>query len=79
MTSARVISEEDIVPNRAAGYRLVDGEPKNQEWVSPSLNTTADGTLHLTVCDLVRSGSLTAGSGKGSKPTFLATWVTTLP
>jgi len=33
MTTARVISEADIVPNRAAGYRLVQGELKNQEWV----------------------------------------------
>ena len=50
----RVISEADIVPNRAAGYRLVDGEVKNQEWVSPSLNTTADGALYLTVNDLAK-------------------------
>jgi CubicO group peptidase (beta-lactamase class C family) len=50
----RVISEADIVPNRAAGYRLVDDQVKNQEWVSPSLNTTADGALYLTVNDLAR-------------------------
>ena len=53
MKTARVISEEDIVPNRAAGYRLVDGELKNQEWVAPKLNTTADGSLYLSVLDLV--------------------------
>jgi len=53
MKTARTISEEDIVLNRAAGYRLVNGELKNQEWVSPSLNTTADGGLYLTVSDLV--------------------------
>ena len=35
MTTARVISEADIVPNRAAGYELVDGELKNQDWVAP--------------------------------------------
>ncbi len=50
----RVISEADIVPNRAAGYRLVDEQVKNQEWVSPSLNTTADGALYLTVNDLAK-------------------------
>jgi CubicO group peptidase (beta-lactamase class C family) len=50
----RVISEADIVPNRAAGYRLVKGQVKNQEWVSPSLNTTADGALYLTVRDLAK-------------------------
>lgn len=54
MRTARVISESDIVPNRAAGYRLEKGEPKNQEWVSPTLNTTADGSLYLTVLDLAR-------------------------
>jgi CubicO group peptidase (beta-lactamase class C family) len=54
MRTARVISESDIVPNRAAGYQLVNGEPKNQEWVSPTLNTTADGSLYLTVLDLAQ-------------------------
>ncbi len=53
MKTARIISEEDIVPHRAAGYRLVDGELKNQEWVAPRLNTTADGSLYFTVLDLV--------------------------
>src|SRR5215210_636989 len=50
----RVISEADIVPNRAAGYRLVKRQVKNQEWVSPSLNTTADGALYLSVNDLAK-------------------------
>lgn len=54
MTTARVISEADIIPNRAAGYRLVDGQLKNQEWVSPSTNTTADGSLYFTVLDLAK-------------------------
>ncbi len=54
MRTARVISERDIVPNRAAGYELVEGGPKNQEWVSPTLNTTADGSLYLTVLDLAQ-------------------------
>ena len=54
MTTARVISEADIVPNRAAGYRLVKGELKNQEWVSPSTNSTADGSLYFSILDLVK-------------------------
>ena len=54
MTTARIITEADIVPNRAAGYRLVKGELKNQEWVSPSLNTTADGSLYLTTLDMAK-------------------------
>lgn len=54
MRTARVISEADIVPNRAAGYELHGDTLRNQEWVSPSLNTTADGALYLTVRDLAR-------------------------
>lgn len=54
MTTARIISEADIVPNRAAGYRLVHGELKNQEWVSPSTNSTADGSLYLSILDLAK-------------------------
>lgn len=54
MKTARIISEADIVPNRADGYRLVKGELKNQEWVSPTLNTTADGAIYLTVLDMAK-------------------------
>jgi CubicO group peptidase (beta-lactamase class C family) len=53
MSTARVISEADIVPHRAAGYQLVDGQVKNQDWVAPSLNTTADGALYLSALDMV--------------------------
>jgi CubicO group peptidase (beta-lactamase class C family) len=54
MSTARIISEADIVPNRAAGYRLVKGEVKNQDWVSPTVNTTADGSLYFTILDLAK-------------------------
>lgn len=54
MTTTRIISESDIVPNRAAGYRLVKKELKNQEWVSPTLNTTADGSLYFSILDLAK-------------------------
>jgi CubicO group peptidase (beta-lactamase class C family) len=54
MSTTRIISEADIVPNRAAGYRLVKGALKNQEWVSPTLNTTADGALYFSVLDLAK-------------------------
>ncbi len=54
MQSTRIISEADIVPNRSSGYRLVKGELKNQEWVSPVVNTTADGSLYFTVLDLAK-------------------------
>jgi CubicO group peptidase (beta-lactamase class C family) len=54
MSTARVISEADIVPNRAAGYRLVNGELKNQEWVSPSTNSTADGSYYVSLLDMAK-------------------------
>jgi CubicO group peptidase (beta-lactamase class C family) len=54
MNATRIISEADIVPNRSAGYRLVKGELKNQEWVSPLVNTTADGSLYFSIQDLAK-------------------------
>jgi CubicO group peptidase (beta-lactamase class C family) len=54
MTDTRIISEADIIKNRASGYELKKGEIKNQEWVAPSLNTTADGALYTNVLDMAK-------------------------
>lgn len=54
MRATRVISEADIIPHRSRGYRLVEGTLKNQEWVSPSLNTMADGALYTSVLDMAK-------------------------
>jgi CubicO group peptidase (beta-lactamase class C family) len=54
MATARIHSEADIIPNRAAGYRLVGGKLKNQEYVSPTLNQTADGSLVFSVLDMAK-------------------------
>jgi CubicO group peptidase (beta-lactamase class C family) len=54
MKTTRIISEADIIPNRAAGYRLEKGVLKNQEWVAPMVNTTADGSLYFSVLDLAK-------------------------
>ena len=54
MTATRIISEADIIPNRSSGYQLVKGELKNQDWVAPSLNTTADGALYTNVLDMAK-------------------------
>lgn len=53
MLTARIISEADIIPHRAAGYRRVNGALKNQEWVSPKLNTTGDGSMYVSVRDMI--------------------------
>jgi len=54
MTSTRLDNESDIIPNRASGYELHDGRLKNQGWVSPTFNSTADGTLYSNVLDLAK-------------------------
>jgi CubicO group peptidase (beta-lactamase class C family) len=54
MTATRLISDRDIIPNRAAGYEMENGELKNQQWVSPTFNSTADGTLYFNVLDLAK-------------------------
>lgn len=51
MTRARSIDEIAIVPDRAAGYERRDGALRNAEWVSPTANSTADGTLYLSLLD----------------------------
>jgi CubicO group peptidase (beta-lactamase class C family) len=74
MTTARVISESDIVPNRAAGYQLRRGEIKNQEWVSPSVNTTADGSLYLSALDMLRWDEALSGDKLLSRPALQQMW-----
>jgi CubicO group peptidase (beta-lactamase class C family) len=54
MSTTRIIDEADIIPNRSSGYLLENGQLKNQKWVSPSLNTTADGSLYFSIVDLAK-------------------------
>ena len=74
MSSTRIISEADIVPNRAAGYQLVDGRLKNQDWVSPSFNTTADGALYFNVLDLAKWDAALYGERLLKKSSFDEMW-----
>ncbi len=52
MKTARVISEADIVMDRAAGYQMSEQGIKNQAWVAPMTNTTADGALYVSLHDM---------------------------
>ncbi|HXX17311.1 MAG TPA: serine hydrolase domain-containing protein [Candidatus Eremiobacteraceae bacterium] len=74
MSSTRIISEADIVPHRSSGYRLVKGELKNQEWVSPSLNTTADGALYTNVLDLAKWDAALYGKKLVKASSYEAMW-----
>ncbi|MWV26880.1 serine hydrolase [Erythrobacter sp. GH3-10] len=51
MHSARGIDEMAIIPNRSSGYELRDGELRNAEWISGTANSTADGSLYMSVLD----------------------------
>ena len=55
MTRTRIISEADLVRDRASGYEKGDhGDLHNQSYVSAALNRTADGSLYSTVLDLTK-------------------------
>lgn len=54
MRSTRVISDAEVIARRASGYEIKGGELRNQEWVSPTFNSTADGTIYTTVEDMAR-------------------------
>ena len=55
MARTRIISDIDIIPDRASGYeRGPSGALQNQGWVAPALNRTADGSLYSTVPDLAK-------------------------
>jgi CubicO group peptidase (beta-lactamase class C family) len=71
MRTTRIISEADIVPNRADGYQLVKGRVQNQDWVAPSLNTTADGSLYFSIDDLL-SWARSIGRQRVPAPAVLA-------
>ncbi len=74
MTATRVISDTDIVANRAAGYRLVDGELKNHKWVSPTMNSTADGSLYFNIVDLAKWDAALDGDALLSDASRKAMW-----
>ena len=76
MKTTRVISESDIVMNRAAGYELdAAGSLKNQEWVAPSLNRCADGALYYSVLDLA-AWDAALKAGRFLSPVSRAAWMT---
>jgi CubicO group peptidase (beta-lactamase class C family) len=75
MSTTRVISESDIVANRAAGYVLDEhGSLKNQEWVAPSLNRCADGALYYTIKDLA-AWDAALRAGVFLRPASQAAWM----
>jgi CubicO group peptidase (beta-lactamase class C family) len=74
---SRIVSERAIVPGRAAGYQRFAGVLENQDWVAPSQNTTADGSLYVSALDMAR-WSIALQQGLVLKPAELqAMWQAT--
>ena len=60
--------------NRAAGYELRNGSLRNQEWVAEKTNTTADGSLYLTVLDLAKWDAALYGDRVLPQATLAQMW-----
>lgn len=63
MKSTRIISDRDVIPGRASGYEIEGGTLKNQNFVSPTFNSTADGALYFDVLDLANWDRALYGTG----------------
>lgn len=54
MMTARINSESDLIPNRAAGYEFRAGQLRNQTYMPPLVNTYADGSVIMSVRDMAK-------------------------
>jgi len=71
MTSTRVYSSFDIIPNRASGYNRFGDVPVNGLWMTPAIMESAAGGLVSTVQDMAR-WEIALQAGTILKPSTLA-------
>jgi CubicO group peptidase (beta-lactamase class C family) len=74
MSSTRLISEADIIPNRSSGYEHKGEVIQNQSWVAPAFNTTADGALYFNVLDLAKWDAALYGTKILKQSSLDQTW-----
>ena len=75
MTSTRVISQSDVIPNRASGYLMdASGQLRNQPWVSPTFDSTADGSLYLNILDMAKWDAALYGTELLSQSSLEQMW-----
>ena len=75
MNRTRIISDADIIPDRASGYEMnAAGILHNQTHVSPALNRTADGSLYSTVLDLAKWDRALYGDAILPQPQLQRMW-----
>ena len=53
MSTIRVNTESEVVPHRARGYLPEEGSWKNAGYVAPMTNTTADGSMLMSLNDMI--------------------------
>lgn len=53
MPTIRVITESAVVPHRAHGYLPTQAGWEHAAWVAPRLNTTADGSMLMSLRDMI--------------------------
>jgi D-alanyl-D-alanine carboxypeptidase len=71
MTSTRVFSHFDIIPNRASGYNHFGDVPVNGLWMTPAIMESPAGGLLSTVQDMAR-WEIALEAGTILKPSTLA-------
>jgi D-alanyl-D-alanine carboxypeptidase len=71
MTSTRVYSEYDIIPNRASGYNHFGEVPVNGVWMTPAIMESPAGGLLSTVEDMAK-WEIALERGTILKPSTLA-------
>jgi len=54
MTTARIISDSEIVKNRAAGYFINDGKFLNQPWEPPTSRARGSSGVYVSLTDMVK-------------------------
>lgn len=54
MTSARLISNEDIIPNRVSGYVKTQNGLQNEPYIASSFRQSADGELCMSILDMAK-------------------------
>lgn len=78
-TGTCIISASDIVPHRASGYEWENGALRDQSWVAPKLNITADNSLCLTAHDLARWGQALYSDKVLNTRIYTANWTPAKP
>ncbi|HKR60556.1 MAG TPA: serine hydrolase domain-containing protein, partial [Pyrinomonadaceae bacterium] len=74
MTRTHVISLGEIIPNRAAGYRWLNGEQRNGDYTGQTISGGADVSLLTTASDLAKWHIALSSEGLWKKSSLEQMW-----